>query len=955
MIIERLYLQNYKQFREPLELLPPEGAIGVVGPNGSGKTSLFESILWAFFGSRAGKARFANELIPWSGGSTKDPTIVEVTLTVMSGSFTVRRQLRSKQTTAEVRDTGGNLIVTGPADVSRWVEENLLHMDKVAFESTFFARQKELEFFAGVDGVKRQREIARILGIDQVEVAQSLLREDRNNIRAEVRMLQALLQNVDQEHLNRQLQEANTEHDRLKRETSELSATLAGCEAELQAARGEQERLEKLFRKHNDLNTALQASESAARSATDRGRSIQENLTKLEVEEQELELLLPRAARLPDIEREISHLDTARKGVEHRQTAESELDRVRRATTQAVVRASSLLDELRVAGDGPLPGWEALFELTDPAVRIQEAERVLRNATGALRTEEERLKQLNELRGYYQELRQREEEKQTLNGRLAIGRAMIAQINAELQELTGGEDLDELVTRLRRKREGLRREAASRKGEATAAEREASRLDRARKAVQAAGDTGACPTCRRNFEGDEHQEVVETLSQQAEGIRRLASDALAEAAKLEGEASLLVTELRKAEERHRASADLREKSINARAHFENLQDNLKRVLEEVNRLKTLTAGAESPPESKLRESASRVQRLRKSCDIYPVIQSLNERRQEYLRSAAEREEEISRLRDVTYDAVRHKELKEQRATLERLQGRIESIRKRLSARPELKEQLQATMEEERIAEERANTLQREITAQAFNEVSYRMSKERALEAERRREELRGQEQRLLEQLSEAAHSMQRFQDEVQRARDYQRQADERASEASRMDEMDFMLAEFYRELTARVRPALEAEASDLVCTLTDNKYNRLEFDANYGVQLYDGLSDAYSIERFSGGEADIVSLSARIALSKLISSRSSEALGFIVLDEVFGALDAGRRYNVLLTLDRLKRVFGQIFIISHVADVQESALLDELWIVEEDEEGKSAVRRLEPAGREVYGPDQRAL
>jgi exonuclease SbcC len=30
-------------------------------------------------------------------------------------------------------------------------------------------------------------------------------------------------------------------------------------------------------------------------------------------------------------------------------------------------------------------------------------------------------------------------------------------------------------------------------------------------------------------------------------------------------------------------------------------------------------------------------------------------------------------------------------------------------------------------------------------------------------------------------------------------------------------------------------------------------------------------------------------------------LGFIVLDEVFGALDADRRRNVLLALDRLKR------------------------------------------------------
>jgi len=162
-----------------------------------------------------------------------------------------------------------------------------------------------------------------------------------------------------------------------------------------------------------------------------------------------------------------------------------------------------------------------------------------------------------------------------------------------------------------------------------------------------------------------------------------------------------------------------------------------------------------------------------------------------------------------------------------------------------------------------------------------------------------------------------------------------------MDEMDGLFTQFFRSLTARARPMLEVEASNLVRNLTDGRYERMEFDENFRVRLLDRFDDSYAIERFSGGEADVASLSARVALSRIVASRGGNTLGFLVLDEVFGSLDAGRRNNVLLALERLKRSFGQIFIISHVAEVQESALVDEVWMLEEDEGGKSTVRRVD--------------
>jgi exonuclease SbcC len=184
--------------------------------------------------------------------------------------------------------------------------------------------------------------------------------------------------------------------------------------------------------------------------------------------------------------------------------------------------------------------------------------------------------------------------------------------------------------------------------------------------------------------------------------------------------------------------------------------------------------------------------------------------------------------------------------------------------------------------------------------------------------------------------------ELERLDSDRKLANKKALEATRMDEMDALFTLFFKSLTARARPMLEAEASALIRDLTDGRYERMEFDENYRVKLFDRFDDSYAIDRFSGGEADVASLSARVALSKIIAARGGgTTLGFLVLDEVFGSLDASRRNNVLLALEGLKRNFGQIFMISHVAEVQEAALVDEVWMLEEDEDGKSTVRRVE--------------
>jgi len=937
--LERLYMENYKQFREPVELLPPEGAVGVVGRNGSGKSTLFESILWAFFGSKGGGPRFSNELIPWSGGSTKEPSTVEVSLAVGGRSFVVSRRLKGSSTTAEARDDRGKVIVSGSGDVSRWVEENLLRMDRTAFEATFFARQKELKFFAQDDGISRVRRISKMLGIARVEDAQKLLRDDRNILRTEANLIDGRLKEADWDGLKSNLEEARNACSFVEGELGRVGEEFERAEAELSSAREARAVLEVEQRKHAELRGRLGEAEAEGRAARERAAEADKDLRELAEAEEELGRLRPEVARLPEVAAELERLEGERRLAEERDRLRGELVRTRRRLAEAEGEAARLLEELDGAGEA-LPGWNELFEI-EGAEQLEAAAAVLGEAEEVLELAERRYDDLCRLEAAHEQARRAVREYKEAEARHEEARSGLEELEDEAAGISGGSDLEEEEKRVRSEVEMLRELAAARRGAAGSDEREAQNVEKARRAIESGMDEH-CPTCHRPFEGTEYDEILDTLGRQVASLRRRATKAETEAEQHTTGAREAAARLERISRRLARWRLVSSELVSARNTVEDRKEALRRAGERRAELEGHLNGSEPPTEGALREAREHRDATRRLRNALPVIRSLHREHGELAEKADGLVVEIESLQKVSYDGDEHRARREEKDRLERSQGRAEELERRLRTRPEVEEGLAAARRRIEESEKAAGEVRREISALAFDEGRFEGATVRVSEAEERVARLRDARERLGGEWKDVDHRIGSIRAELARLEVERRRADERSAGAARMDEMDRLFTEFFRSLTARVRPTLEDEASALVRELTDNRYERLEFDDNYRIKLLDRFDDAYAIERFSGGEGDVASLSARVALSKIIAARGSEALGFLVLDEVFGSLDAERRNNVMLALERLKRSFGQIFVISHVGDVQESALLDELWEIEEDEEGKSTVRPATP-------------
>jgi exonuclease SbcC len=142
-------------------------------------------------------------------------------------------------------------------------------------------------------------------------------------------------------------------------------------------------------------------------------------------------------------------------------------------------------------------------------------------------------------------------------------------------------------------------------------------------------------------------------------------------------------------------------------------------------------------------------------------------------------------------------------------------------------------------------------------------------------------------------------------------------EAGELERVGALLHAFRNELVTAIGPALSSHAAALFAELTDGEYEGLEVDPDdFAIRLVDG-GVAYDLSRFSGSETDLANLALRVAISEHVRFQTGGQVGLLVLDEVFGPLDAERKERMLSALERLRARFRQVLVVTHDVEIKD--------------------------------------
>jgi exonuclease SbcC len=341
MRLNQVHLRNFRQHADTL-IDFDSGLTGIIGPNGSGKTTILEAIAWALYGMPA--ARGTKEGIRWLRAKDRASVRVELDFDLAGHRYRVARSLTSAELYLDGAAAPIANTISGVTDVIR----RRLGMSQQEFFNTYFTGQKELSVMAAMGPAERAQFLSRVLGYERLRGAQALVRDRRNEIRGEVAGLQSAL--PESELVARQLAEADERLGKAQTRAKEaLKRLKKATDKKLQAeprwteAQREREALQEVAAelrvRESEESAFARDTERLTRELAD----IADARKEIEQIRAELHVHADLAAQLHEMERLSREEGRRRELLQSRQQLEQDLVRLRERAARVASAASEAI------------------------------------------------------------------------------------------------------------------------------------------------------------------------------------------------------------------------------------------------------------------------------------------------------------------------------------------------------------------------------------------------------------------------------------------------------------------------------------------------------------------------------------------------------------------------------------------------------------------------------------
>ncbi|GBC95851.1 putative DNA double-strand break repair Rad50 ATPase [bacterium HR16] len=939
MKLHRLQLTNFRQYMD-LDLTFGDGITAIIGANGSGKSTLLEAICWSLYGAEALRSK-VEEVRPLflslldSASQRGRGTTPKAVLTFSLGDAIYEIERTAQGARLYRLQSEREAVADGTTAVNNTVQRLLGGMTYRQFLTSFFAQQGELEFLH-FDKARRREEVLRMLGLERVTRSVKWIDEELAKGRSELRGKQSLP--LSPEEAKAQLERAKEELETARADLQKAGEMLKAAKADWEHWKPVAEQWNAKKMAHDSLQMQVQLLEQNILTREGELNRLRDELSEAQKARARLEELRPQGERFKQVREQLRQLD--------------ELQRYEQRRAELRVQMENLAVQIK----------ERETQLAEAEAELSRLQRQKEE----LDVQEQRVQELNEKAKMAEELRkkleQMDKQKMAVQKQLSALDAQIASLNEQTerlkQQIASAEGItadEQRIAGLVGEAEGRVRELeaelaklerqrasaiASAETEAKSVRQQMQEIEKRRKNVESLGPDGECPVCTRRL-GEEYASVVKHFDLELQEAERRLQAALSRKAEAERDTEAI----------EQCRANLQE----ARADLQRYHEQLARLQEQLRQRDSWLQEAQSLQRqidglTRQREQvaasydAQEHERVRQQVEeLQPVAQqAMAEKRVweerysqwqremdrvnnelEQVRVAMEQlvntrqtaEHELQQL-PTGYDATLHDQLRRELADLQPVweeAQRLHPVAQRLPGLQARSEEVQSALQAARHQLEQTHLKLQELS---YNEAEYQQVMSRFALCENALRDAETQVRVLQERVEQRAAQVAALEEQWQRLQEHLRELRELQHAVLRDETVRNWLRSFADLLNGEVVPELQERAGELLNLLTDGRYTQLQVSEEFEFTLVDEDRPKPII---SGGEEDIVNLSLRLAMAEMICERSGQPLGLLVLDEVFGSLDADRRENTLQLLRRLRDRFDQIIIISHIEEIQAGA------------------------------------